>query len=55
MVPGITWKPPPALLDVLLYGSKKFDFDTNKGIITSTITYIKDTKRFKKLEAYSQV
>ena len=53
LVPGITSLAQPLLIDVLLYGSKDYDLDTNNSITTLAINYIKDTKRFLKLEAYS--
>ena len=34
------------LLYVMLYGSKDFDNNTNIGILTATIKFIKDTARF---------
>ena len=38
---------------ILLYGSDSFNAITNKLIIQSTIKYIRSTKRFNKLEAFS--
>ena len=34
------------LLHVMLYGSKDFDNNTNIGILTATIKFIKGTERF---------
>ena len=34
------------LLHVMLYGSKDFDNNTNIGILSATIKFIKDTERF---------
>ena len=53
IVPGITSLAPLSLTDILLYGSKDFDFGINHSILTSVIDYIKDTKRFAKLEAFT--
>jgi hypothetical protein len=53
LVPNITSLPTASLIKVLLYGSKVYHFDTNNSILTYVLKYIKDTKRFLKLEAYS--
>ena len=34
------------LIHILLYGSEKFNFNSNKEIIKLTICYLKDTERF---------
>ena len=39
---------------IVLYGSERFNDITNNLIIQSTIKYIMSTKRFNKLEAFSQ-
>ena len=49
----ITVLPHNHLTELLLYGSKSYNVITNKLILESTIRYIKSTKRFKKLEAFS--
>mgnify|MGYP001249295695 CR=1 FL=1 len=41
------------LVNIILYGSLDLKFHVNKQILLFTISYIKFTKRFKKLEAYS--
>ena len=46
--------PDDHLSDTLLYGSKMYNEITNKLIIEATITYIKSTKRFMILEAFSR-
>ena len=43
------------LSETLLYGSKVYNEITNKQIIESTIRFIKSTKRFSVLEAFSRV
>jgi hypothetical protein len=53
LVPGITSLDPSRLYDILLYSSKDYDDVISCNIVTSTIAFIKDTKRFQKLEAYS--
>ena len=53
IVPGITSLPPVALGEVLLYGSKDYCFATNSSILSVVLKYIKVSKRFHKLEAYS--
>jgi len=53
LVPGITSLDPSLFLDILLYGSKDHGDVISCGIVTSTISFIKDTKRFHKLDAYS--
>ena len=45
--------PDDHLSDILLYGSKVYNDITNKLIIESTIRFIKSTKRFAVLEAFS--
>ena len=42
------------LVSIMLYGSPDLKSDVNKRILQFTIAYIKLTKRFKNLEAYSQ-
>ena len=41
------------LTDILLFGSAVYNDITNKLILESTIRYIKCTKRFAKLEAFT--
>ena len=53
LVPGITSLDPSLFLDILLYGHKDYGDVISCDIVTSTITFIKDTKRFHKLEAFS--
>ena len=36
------------LLRVILYGDESFNKETNCQILTASITFIKDTKRFEK-------
>ena len=43
------------LTNVLLYGSNDYNLVINKAILQATITFIKQSKRFKVLEAFSQV
>ena len=50
----ITVLPDDHLSDILLYGSKVYNDITNKLIIEATIRYIKSTKRFVVLEAFSR-
>ena len=42
------------LSEILLFGSPSFDDSTNKTILINTIRFIKLTRRFKAIEAYSQ-
>ena len=42
------------LNEVLLYGSKKYSFYTNTDILNATLTFIKSSKRFDRLEAFHQ-
>ena len=37
---------------IFLYGSNAFNLATNKAIVSETISYIKNTKRFDNLEAF---
>jgi hypothetical protein len=46
--------PDDHLSDILLYGSKMYNEITNKLIIESTVRFIKNTKRFAVLEAFSR-
>ena len=48
----ILFSPPSELSNLLLYGSSKFDEEKNTAILRSTIKFIHDSSRFKKLEAY---
>ena len=48
----ILFYPPSVLVNLLLYGDSKFDVEKNAAILRSTIKFIKDTSRFKHLEAY---
>ena len=41
-----------SLSNVLLYGSNNFSFYTNTDILNATVTFIKSSKRFVKLEAF---
>ena len=41
------------LVNIMLYGSPDLTHQENKHILLHTIAYIRSTKRFKKLEAYS--
>ena len=43
------------LANLLLYGDSKFDVEKNAAIIRSSIKFIKDTARFKKLEAFPYI
>ena len=38
---------PCILLEVILYGDKTLNGKSNHGILTATITYIKNTQRFE--------
>ena len=49
---NILFSPPSDLSNLLLYGSSKFDEENNAAILRSTIKFIHDSSRFKKLEAY---
>ena len=51
----ILFSPPSELANLLLYGDSKFDVEQNAAILRSTIKFIKDTSRFKKLEAYPDI
>ena len=42
-----------SLCDLLLYGSKAYSFYANTDILNATITFIKSSKRFDTLEAFS--
>ena len=42
------------LINIILYGSPELNPELNKIILLSSIAFIKATKRFKKLEAYSE-
>ena len=50
---GILQVPNDHLTDILLFGSPSFENSTNKAILQNTIWYIKLTKRFLQIEAYS--
>ena len=39
-------KTPKKILDTLLYGDSELDDDTNKEILSTTISFIKDSQRF---------
>ena len=45
----------PSLSNILLYGSKNFSFYTNTDILNATIAFIKSSKRFVILEAFSEI
>ena len=45
---AIDYLNPSNLLRVILYGDKNFNKETNSKIITASIKFIKDTKRFEK-------
>ena len=45
--------PAPHLINILLYGSNVYNEPVNKQIIEQAITYIKQTRRFNSLEAFS--
>ena len=45
--PGIISLRPSALLEVILYGDKMLNDNSNKQILTATINYIKNTQRFE--------
>lgn len=51
--PEIINLPHDHLTSIILFGSKVYKFTTNKSILEASICFIKQTKRFKKLEAYS--
>ena len=51
--PEIINLPHDHLTAIILFGSKVYKFTTNKSILEASICFIKQTKRFKKLEAYS--
>ena len=38
---------PSALLEVILYGGKMLNDNSNQQILTTTINYIKNTQRFE--------
>ena len=44
---------PNELADILLYGSSSLIYSKNKALIQATIRFIKQSKRFKTLEAFS--
>ena len=44
---GIISLRPSALLEVILYGDKMLNDNSNKQILTATINYIKNTQRFE--------
>ena len=43
---------PDKLVDIMLYGSADIDLRSNALVLVSTISFIKATKRFKRLEAF---
>ena len=45
---AIDYLNPSDLLRVILYGDKNFNKETNSKIITASIKFMKDTKRFEK-------
>ena len=51
--PNIDLSISPLLSDLLLYGSKDYSFYANTDILNATIAYIKSSKRFDTLEAFS--
>ena len=51
---GLLASDPDKLMNIVLHGSDDLDSRTNELMLKSTITYIKATKRFRKLEAYSE-
>ena len=44
---GIISLGPRALLEVILYGDKMLNDNSNQQILTTTINYIKNTQRFE--------
>ena len=55
LLPNVDFSVVPSLSNLLLYGSKDFSFYTNTDILNATIAYIKSSKRFDKLEAFSEI
>ena len=53
LIPNINTFPDEEITKFLLYGDKSFKRDINPTIATATISYILTTKRFNKLEAFS--
>ncbi|MCH2390413.1 MAG: reverse transcriptase family protein, partial [Nitrospinales bacterium] len=47
--------PDSHLADLFLFGSRMYNSITNKLLLESTIHYIKSTKRFSKLEAFTRI
>ena len=45
--------PPSDLTNLLIYGSKSLKKEVNKFILEASIEFIKGSKRFDKLEAFS--
>ena len=45
--------PPHELCNLLLYGHERYKPSVNKSILLATIKFIKDSARFKEIEAYS--
>ena len=54
LIPNINTFPDEEITKFLLYGDKSFKRDINQTILTATISYILTTKRFNKLEAFSE-
>lgn len=50
---SIITKPDTIWTKILLYGDNSFKHDTNLKILDETLTYIEKTRRFVKIEAYS--
>ena len=53
--PEILNLPHSHLYQVLLYGSRVYNAITNKFILEATIRFIKESNRFKTLEAFSEI
>ena len=49
----ITSSPANEPCNLLLYGHERYKASVNKGILLTTIKFIKESVRFKELEAYS--
>ena len=55
LIPNIKTFPDDEIAKFLnFYGDKSFKRDINQTILTATISYILTTKRFNKIEAFSE-
>ena len=51
--PNIDLSVSPSLSNLLLYGSKDYSFYANTDILNATVAFIKSSRRFDTLEAFS--